>query len=318
VRDERPEFYGIIAGRMRRTRNRARHGRPADRRLKLKLGIDTYCYHRYFGEIYPGIERDPGVRLTLDDVLDRAKRLGVDGVSLESCFFPAIDAGFLARLRDRLDALGFERVWAWGHPSGLKSGSDPEAAEDLVRHFDHAKAVGATVIRICCGGRRTRPATWHEHKSKLLPMLRGIVDAAEDAGVVLAIENHIDFLADELVEVVTTIDSPSLGVCLDTANNLRILEDPMEAIRKLAPFARASHIKDVAAKGGNPREFSFWPSVPLGNGLIDLPAAFRLLREANYDGLLALEIDYLHPAYGEDIDPAVEQSIAYMRGLLAA
>ena len=282
----------------------------------MKIGIDTYCWHRYFGEIYPGIERDPGIRLTLDDVLQRAKRLGVAGVSLESCFFPQIDAAFLAALRDRLDQLGFERVWAWGHPSGLKSGNDPDAAQDLIRHIAHARAIGATVIRICCGGRRTRPATWDEHRSKLIPMLREIVGHAEDAGVVLAIENHIDFLADELIEVVTTIDSPSLGVCLDTANNLRILEDPMEAIRKLVPYARASHIKDVAARSGNPREFSFWPSVPLGQGLIDIPEAFRLLREAGYDGLLALEIDYLHPKYGDDVDPAVEQSIDYMRGLL--
>ena len=294
---------------------------PSDEPLrpetKLKVGIDTYCYHRYFGEIYPGIERDPGIRLTLADVLQRAQRLGVDGVSLESCFFPAIDEGFLASLRAQLDALGFERVWAWGHPSGLRSGTDPDAAKDLVRHLGHAKAIGASVIRICCGGRRTRPASWDEHRTNLIPMLRDIVRHAEDAGVAIAIENHIDLLADELVEIITTIGSPNLGVCLDTANNLRILEDPMVAIAKLAPFARATHIKDVTAKApGSPREFSFWPSVPLGKGLIDIPEAFRLLREANFDGLLALEIDYLDPAYGEDVDPAVAESIAYMRGLL--
>jgi sugar phosphate isomerase/epimerase len=282
----------------------------------LKLGIDTYCYHRYFGEIYPGIERDPGIRLTLQDVLQRAKRLGVAGVSLESCFIPAIDENSLVRLRAELDQLGFERVWAWGHPSGLRSGNDPDAAKDLVRHIGVAKSIGAGVMRICCGGRRTRPASWDEHKSKLLPMLREVVGPAEDHGIVLAIENHIDFFADELVEIITAIDSPNLGVCLDTANNLRMIEDPMVAIAKLAPFARASHVKDVTAKRGNPREFSFWPSVPLGNGLIDIPEAFRLLREAGYDGLLALEIDYLHPAYGDDVEPAIAESIAYMRGLL--
>jgi sugar phosphate isomerase/epimerase len=107
-------------------------------------------------------------------------------------------------------------------------------------------------------------------------------------------------------------------VCLDTANNLRILEDPMVATAKLAPYARASHVKDVAARRGNPREFSFWPSVPLGRGLIDIPETFRLLRAQGYDGLLALEIDYLHPDYGDDVQPAVDESIAFMRGLLAS
>jgi len=282
----------------------------------VKIGIDSYCYHRYFGEVYPNIERDPGVRISTQQFLDRAKALGVAGVSLESCFFQQIDDNSIAALRDELDRLGFDRVWAWGHPSGLKSGTDHEAAKDLVRHIGIAKAIGAGVMRICCGGRRTRPASWDEHRAKLLPMLREVTQHAEKQRVVLAIENHIDLFADELVEIVTTIDSPFLGVCLDTANNLRMIEDPMVAIAKLAPFARASHIKDVTAKRGNPREFSFWPSVPLGRGLIDIPETFRLLRAQNYTGLLALEIDYLHPDYGDDVQPAVEESIGYMRALL--
>jgi len=132
---------------------------------------------------------------------------------------------------------------------------------------------------------------------------------------VLAIENHIDFLADELIELVERIDSPWLGVCLDTANNLRILEDPLVAARKLAPYARATHVKDVAAFRGDPKDFSFWPSVPLGDGIIDIPAILGFLREAGYDGLLALEIDYLHPAYS-DHGAAVATSIARMKAML--
>jgi len=36
--------------------------------LNMKLGIDSYCYHRYFGEAYPGIQKKaPGRRMTPDD-----------------------------------------------------------------------------------------------------------------------------------------------------------------------------------------------------------------------------------------------------------
>ena len=290
----------------------------------MKIAIDSYCYHRHFGEIYPGLETDPGTRMTMDDFVARAQALGVAGVSLESCFFPQADAGTLARLRERLDAAGLERVWAWGHPHGLRSGDDLAAADDLVRHIGIAQAVGASVMRICCGGRRTRPANWTEHRAKLLPILKRVVGPAEAHGVVLAIENHIDLLADELVELIETVDSPWLGVCLDTANNLRMIEDPVEAARKLAPYARATHIKDITAnttrKVGHPRDFAFWPSVPVCQGLIDMPAIFALLRDANYDGLLALEIDYLHPACMVDgsADAAIAQSLETMRGLLIA
>ncbi|RKP49652.1 sugar phosphate isomerase/epimerase family protein [Pararobbsia silviterrae] len=282
----------------------------------MKLAIDSYSYHRYFGEIYPGLEADPGTRLTLREFIDRAHALGVAGVSIESCFLPDPSPSELADLRDQLDALALDRVWAWGHPSGLRSGDAPEALVDLKRHVEIARAVGANVMRICCGGRRTRPDNWNDHKAKLIPLLVEATRHAERYDVVLAIENHIDLLADELVELIETIDSPRLGVCLDTANNLRMLEDPAIAIEKLAPYARATHVKDIRAHRGSPREFAFWPSVPVGRGLIDIPRTFRELRKHGYDGLLALEIDYLHPDYDSD-EHAIAESIDYMRRHLA-
>jgi sugar phosphate isomerase/epimerase len=282
----------------------------------MKVAIDQYCFHRFFGEVYPGIETDPGSRMSFDDFIDRAVALCVEGVSLESCFQPDLTPATLQVMRSRLDAAGLDRVWAWGHPNGLASGADPAAADDLIRHIGVAEKIGARVMRICCGGRRTRPVSWPAHRDSLIPLLRKCLGPAEEHGVVLAIENHIDFLADELVELVETIDSPWLGVCLDTANNLRMLEDPQEAARKLAPFARATHVKDVTAKGGDPRTFAFWPSVPLGRGVIDLPQVFGYLKSAGYRGLLALEIDYLHPGHAP-LETAVSDSIAHLRALAA-
>ena len=281
----------------------------------MKLAIDSYCYHRYFGESYVGLQRDPGRRMTVWDFLKRAKKHGVAGVSIEACFLPPLDDDFLARLRDTLDEYGFERVWAWGHPDGLRSGTDRAAARDLARHLAIARRVGAKVMRIVGGSRRTRPKSWAEHKRRLGRTLKSLVGLAEEHGVVMAIENHIDILADEMVDLITMIDSPWLGVCLDTANNLRLFEDPVVVARKLAPFTRATHVKDLAALRGDPKEFSFWPSVPLGEGLVDLPEILRLLREARYRGLLAFEIDYLHPDYGDE-ESAVTKSIKHLRSLV--
>jgi sugar phosphate isomerase/epimerase len=283
----------------------------------MRPAIDSYTYHRYFGEWYDGLQSDPGARMTVFDFLDRAAAHGVAGVSLESCFLPADDA-FIARLRGALDERRLDRVWAWGHPAGLRSGADTAAADDLARHLGVAQRLGARVMRICGGGRRTRPASWTEHKEGLVGLLRPLVDVAARHDVVMAIENHIDLLADEMVELIETIDSPWLRVCFDTANNLRMLEDPVEVARKLAPYARATHLKDVTAQKGDPRTFAFWPSVPLGTGVVDLDAVLDALREAGYTGLLALEIDYLAPAYVErGEEAAVAQSLAWLRDALA-
>lgn len=284
----------------------------------MKLAIDSYCYHRYFGEWYSSLQTDPGSRMTVWDFLERAHALGVTGVSLEACFLPDVDDAFVSQLRDRLTQYGLEPVWAWGHPNGFGSGANPENAADLIAHLDIARRAGAKVMRICAGGRRTRPASWPEHKAALIPILQRLLPYAEGQGVVMAVENHIDLLADEMVELMKTIDSPWLRVCLDTANNLRMLEEPLVVAEKLAPFVAATDIKDVTSTRGNPRDFANWPSVPLGNGLINISEALNLLRKANYQGLLALEIDYLDPRYDGDEENAIGVSIDYLRSLLIA
>jgi sugar phosphate isomerase/epimerase len=281
----------------------------------MKLAIDSYCYHRYFGEVYPGVQSPAPRAMTVWDFLKRARHFRVEGVSLEACYMPALDEAFLEKLRDALDRDGFQRVWAWGHPQGLASGTDHEAARDLVRHLEFARAVGANVMRIVGGSRRTRPHSWAVHKRRLTGMLNKAVRQAERHGIVLAIENHIDMLADEIVDLVKSIDSPWLGICLDTGNNLRLFEDPLVVAERLAPWTRATHVKDLTALGGDPKEFTFWPSVPLGEGLVDIGKVIRFLRQAGYQGLLAIEVDFLHPKYGDE-DRAVGRSVKYLRGLL--
>jgi 3-oxoisoapionate decarboxylase len=87
----------------------------------MKVGIDSYSYHRFFGEVYPNQQPAPSP-YTMDSFLDRAKGLGCDGVSLESCFFPDFSSSYLKTLRQKLDDYGFDRVYALGHPDGLEAG----------------------------------------------------------------------------------------------------------------------------------------------------------------------------------------------------
>jgi hypothetical protein len=51
----------------------------------------------------------------------------------------------------------------------------------------------------------------------------------------MAIENHIDFTTDEMLRLLTDVNSPWLGVNFDTGNFLRILDDPIKGMAKLAP-----------------------------------------------------------------------------------
>ncbi|MPW44932.1 sugar phosphate isomerase/epimerase family protein [Acinetobacter guerrae] len=284
----------------------------------MKIAIDSYCFHRYFGEIYPDLEHSPLHTMSLFDCIQQCIAFGIEGISIESFMFAESSTQEIQQLKQVLDQHQLELVWAWGHPSGLYSGQKPEMMQDMYKHIKIAQQLGAKVMRICAGGRKTRPKTdWQSHKNALIPLLRQAVIYAEQFNLVLALENHVDFYADEIIDLIQTIDSPYLGICLDTANNLRMLEDPWQAIEKMLPFAKATHIKDVIAYKGDPKTFAFWPSVPAGQGLIPLKKTLQWLAEHDYQGLLALEIDYLHPDYMQNgaEQQAIQDSIYYLKQL---
>ncbi len=90
---------------------------------KMKIGIDSYCFHRYFGEVYDN-QTAPlkSEEMTMEDFLDFANKMDVDGVSLESCFFPSFEEGWFINLKAQLDDYGFDRVYAWGAPRWTRSG----------------------------------------------------------------------------------------------------------------------------------------------------------------------------------------------------
>lgn len=282
----------------------------------MKVGIDNYCYHRFFGEIYAQ-QKDPGRRITIEWFVDRAKQLGVDGVSLESCFFPGFEPAYLDGLKSQLDAAGLMRVFAWGHPDGLEGGKSKTAYKEMVEMIPHARRLGADVMRVVGSSLMFRFENHQEQIERLTGMFREAVRVAADHGVKLAIENHIDFTSDEIVQLLDQVDSDHLGVNFDTANFARLLDDPVKGMRKLAPRVLATHIKDLKVNSqASVDDWFFFSSTPVGDGFVDNLALARLLKEAGYKGFLAVETDFLHPDYADE-DEAVAQSVVALKKIAA-
>ena len=282
----------------------------------MKVGIDNYCYHRFFGEIYAQ-QKDPGRRITIEWFVARAKQLGVDGVSLESCFFPGFEPAYLDGLKSQLDAAGLMRVFAWGHPDGLEGGKSTTAYKEMVEMIPHARRLGADVMRVVGSSLMFRFESHQEQIERLTGMFREAVRVAADHGVKLAIENHIDFTSDEIVQLLDQVDSDHLGVNFDTANFARLLDDPVKGMRKLAPRVLATHIKDLKVNAqASVDDWFFFSSTPVGDGFVDNLALARLLKEAGYKGFLAVETDFLHPDYADE-DDAVAQSVVALKKIAA-
>lgn len=282
----------------------------------MKVGIDSYAYHRRFGEIRR-YEADDGRRWTVWDFIDRSITLGVDGVSLETCFMPSLDEGFLRDLRARLDEASLERVLAWGHPHGLHMGTSPEAAEDLRCHFRSAEILGSSIMRIVVGSPRYRGVEPPKAQiTRLVPIVRDLASEAAGRGLSLAIENHCDFTASELLDLLNRVGEKNLGVNLDTANLVRLGDDLLAAVTLLAPLALATHVKDlIIPEGSRGNPSAPWPCVPLGRGELDIRSVVAMLRDANYSGMLAVEMAEMHPSFPDE-DTAVAESVAFLRELL--
>ena len=278
----------------------------------MRVGIDTYSYHRFFGEIREG-EEDPGTRWTTWDFLDRAIELEVDGVSLETCYLDLDDPTFRDRLTQTLNDADLEAVLAWGHPGGLEMGRSDQRFQDLLRVIDHARSMGVSLVRLVVG----TFTHWSLEPpdvsvERLVPRVRTACRYAAKSDIRLAIETHTALPVVALADLIERTDAPNLGVVLDTGNVVRVGSDLMEATRLLAPLNDMVHMKDLDlsdASFGNPG--GWWPCTSLGEGDLDLPGVLAELHSASFNGLVCVELATLPP--GTDEDQMVADSVAWLR-----
>jgi sugar phosphate isomerase/epimerase len=281
----------------------------------MKVGIDSYCYHRFFGEVY-GDQEKPSKEMSLEDFINRAHELKVDGVSLESCFIPKFDDSYLKGIKKMLDDYNLDRVYAWGHPDGLEGGKNEKAYEEMISQIEFAKAIGAKVMRVVGSSLMFRFEPHGPQIEKLSDMFSKAVKYAEKAGIKLADENHIDYNPEEMLQIIKNVNSPNFGINFDTGNFMRVLADPIEGMEKLAKYTFATHVKDLKPQKGQPvSSWHFFASTPVGDGLVDNQKLAQILKDAAYEGFLAVEIDFLHPDYNNDEDKAVAQSIQYLKNI---
>lgn len=285
----------------------------------MKVGIDHYSYHRFFGDVYPE-QKPPPKEMTLEDFLRRAKELGVDGVSLESLFFPRFDQEYLSEIRGILDEYKLDRVFAWGHPDGLEGGKNKKMFDEMMQSIEYANAIGAEVMRVVGSSLMFRFEPHEPQISRLSKMFSKAVKEAKKYEIKLAMENHIDFNSDEILTILKDVNSPYLGINFDTGNFVRVLDDPVQAMEKLVKYVYATHIKDLKVQLGVPvNEWYFFSCTPVGDGgIVDNQRLAQILEDNGYEGFLAVEIDFLHPDYKNNEDKAVADSIKELKRIARA
>src|SRR5690606_5422365 len=191
-----------------------------------------------------------------------------------------------------------------------------QAFEEMLAHIEYAPKIGANVMRVVGSSLEFRFLPHEPQLEALSEMFTEATKIASKLGVKLAVENHIDYNSDEILRLVNNVNSPYFGVNFDSGNFLRVLDDPIQAMEKLAPHVFATHIKDlVPVKGVPVNEWYFFSCVPTGQGLIANDKLAQLLADSGYTGFLAVELDFLHPSYRNQEEAVVKESVKELKNI---
>ena len=158
--------------------------------------------------------------------------------------------------------------------------------------------LGSQTIRVFAG--KAKKGSSEEEARKLaIAGLKEVSEYAGKKGVLLAIENHggITSTADQLLALVKGVDSPWLGVNLDTGN---FHTDVYASLEKAAPYAVAVQVKVHVREGKKAAEEA------------DFNRIATILKTTGYRGYVALEYEAK-----EDALKAVPRYLDKLREALA-
>jgi sugar phosphate isomerase/epimerase len=247
----------------------------------VPMGVVVHSYSRYGSKVES--QKYPGFKDAID-LMRHCHSIGAGGIQTTVGGW-ATDFG--KKVRDEREKLGMYLEGSIGLPK------TPQDVAKFETELLAAKEAGATILRTAClGGRRYEnfktEADWLTFKENSLKSIRLAEPVVRKHQMKLAVENHKDWKAAELKQIIEDLSSEWVGVTLDFGNNVSLLEEPMEVIRTLAPFAFSTHVKDMGVKS---YENGFLLSeVPLGTGIVDLKEAVSLCQKYNPAVTFSLEM----------------------------
>ena len=261
-----------------------------------------------------------GVIQTLDAEgrsLDTLKNFGLDCCELVSWDMATCTPDIAKTVRAKAERLGvgISSFWAglpgpadWNFKYGpLTIGLVPPEframrIQALMDWADFAKILGAPAIVTHVGFLPENP-TDHEYLP-VLSALRQVAHYCKRVGVGFWFETGQETPV-TLLRYIEEIGTDNLGINLDPANLLMYGRgNPVDAARVFGKWVRSIHAKDgMVPTGGQ------WLGCEkaVGDGLVDFPLMFKILKEAGFDGDLIIERE-IHP--GEEQNRDIRNAVA--------
>ncbi|MGH9721153.1 MAG: sugar phosphate isomerase/epimerase family protein [Bryobacteraceae bacterium] len=237
--------------------------------------------------------------MTYDDLVRMSVDLGVDGLDLTVYWFPDTSDSFLLPLR-RLAYKSAVEIYSISVRTEMTRATPEQRkaeVEQIHKWVDVADKLGAGHIRVF-GGNVPKGASEDSAAGWVVEVLKPAAQYAGTKGIILGLENHggITSQADRIVDIVKRVDSPWLGINLDTGN---FRTDSYNQIAKCLPHAVNVQLKAEIRGSDGAAQPSDWERL------------IGMFAKSAYKGYLALEYEAKEAAA-----VAVPRLIKNLQGIL--
>lgn len=209
-------------------------------------------------------------------------------------------------LRRKLEGYGLT-------PVSLSAHSDLTTREGLehgVKAVRWAADYGIPIVNTAIGGH----ASQDEDERAFLQHIGELAEAAEQAGVVVALEIHGDIMASgaKTLPLLERIGRDSIKVNYDTANvEFYSGERAVDDLERVARHCAHVHLKDTTGGKG------VWNFPALGTGTVDFARVLEILERAGYTGPFSVELEFQGEPWPSlaDVNEAMRRSYQHLSGL---
>jgi sugar phosphate isomerase/epimerase len=239
---------------------------------KLKLSLNAYSFNRPL--------RDGS--MNLDDLLDFCARNNFDALDATGYYFPGYPEvpsdDYINHIKLRAFHLGLA-ISATGIRNDFTL-TDPAARQadiTLIKNWIICAAkLGAPMIRVFAGKIQPEGENWHQTADRVAEALHECAEFGGKYGVVVAMQNHNDFVktSDQIIYILDRVQSKWFGLMLDIGS-LRV-GDPYREIERVTPYAVSWQIKENVYRDGEVEK-------------TDMRKIVRIIRDGNYRGYIPIE-----------------------------
>ena len=230
----------------------------------LKLGISTYALPWSFG--IPGVTDAPAVLSPLD-LLDLARRYHLRIVQFGDNVPYALLAQNASLIRDRAVDAGVQ----------LELATTGTRAEQVQPYIELCGAIGA---------KRIRTLVTTTEFDEAVRQLQDVTPLLAASQVHLMIENHGLHPMIWLVDLVRSLGSSMVSLCVDTANSLEVPETFHDIASVSKPYCTSGHLKDYNIRRSSDKMSVIVTGAPLGDGMLDIMSVIRFFGDADVSFIL--------------------------------